>query len=111
MAGEVWQSGTGRYTGTASIGELKRFEALVREDERKIVMNEPLTKEMWQRFEDEIRADERNASINAVLRVIKELYPALVLAAFSNRDNAWVLNKVKESIEKLKEKPNDPRSY
>jgi hypothetical protein len=59
MAGEVWQSGTGRYTGTASIGELKRFEALVRADERKIVMNEPLTKEMWQRFEDEIRADER----------------------------------------------------
>jgi hypothetical protein len=51
-----------------------------------------------------VRADERNASINAVLRVIKELYPALVLAAFSNRDNAWVLNKVKESIEKLKEK-------
>ena len=34
MAGEVWQSGTGRYTGTASIGELKRFEALVRADER-----------------------------------------------------------------------------
>jgi hypothetical protein len=57
----VWQSGTGRYTGTASIGELKRFEALVRADERKIVMNEPLTKEMWQRFEDEIRADEREA--------------------------------------------------
>jgi hypothetical protein len=61
MAGEVWQSGTGRYTGTASIGELQRFEALVRADERKIVMNEPLTKEMWQRFEDEIRADEREA--------------------------------------------------
>jgi hypothetical protein len=36
MAGEVWQSGTGRYTGTASIGELKRFEALVRADERSI---------------------------------------------------------------------------
>jgi hypothetical protein len=86
------------------IERFKSFEALVRADERKIVMNEPLTKEMWQRFEDEIRADERNASINAVLRVIKELYPALVLAAFSNRDNAWVLNKVKESIEKLKEK-------
>ena len=34
MAGEVWQSGTGRYTGTASIGELKHFEALVRADER-----------------------------------------------------------------------------
>ena len=38
---------------------LKAFEALVRADEREIVMNEPLTKENWQRFEDEIRADER----------------------------------------------------
>ena len=38
MAGEVWQSGTGRYTGTASIGELKRFEALVRADEREAVI-------------------------------------------------------------------------
>ena len=41
--------------------ELERFANLVRADERKIVMNEPLTKEMWQRFEDEIRADEREA--------------------------------------------------
>jgi hypothetical protein len=63
--------------------------------------NEMLTR---YHFDALVRADERNASINAVLRVIKELYPALVLAAFSNRDNAWVLNKVKESIEKLKEK-------
>ena len=39
--------------------ELKAFEALVRADEREIVMNEPLTKENWQRFEDEIRADEQ----------------------------------------------------
>jgi hypothetical protein len=46
---------------------------------------------------------ERNASINAVLQVIKELRPALVLAAFADKDNAWVLDKVKESIEKLKE--------
>jgi predicted metallo-beta-lactamase superfamily hydrolase len=38
---------------------LKDFEALVRADEREIVMNEPLTKAQWQRFEDEIRADER----------------------------------------------------
>jgi hypothetical protein len=38
---------------------LKAFEALVRADEREIVMNEPLTKAQWQRFEDEIRADER----------------------------------------------------
>jgi hypothetical protein len=41
--------------------ELARFEYLVRADERKIVMSTPLTKEMWQRFEDEIRADEREA--------------------------------------------------
>jgi hypothetical protein len=41
--------------------ELKAFEALVRADEREIVMNEPLTKAQWQRFEDEIRADEREA--------------------------------------------------
>ena len=40
---------------------LQAFEALVRADERKIVMSQPLTKEMWQRFEDEIRADEREA--------------------------------------------------
>jgi hypothetical protein len=89
--------------GSPALEKFERLIAMARADERKIVMNEPLTKEMWQRFEDEIRADERDASINAVLRVIKELYPALVLAAFSNRDNAWVLNKVKESIEKLKE--------
>jgi hypothetical protein len=38
---------------------LLRFAALVRADEREIVMNEPLTKAQWQRFEDEIRADER----------------------------------------------------
>jgi hypothetical protein len=38
-----------------------------------------------------------------VLQVIKELRPALVLAAFADKDNAWVLDKVKESIEKLKE--------
>jgi uncharacterized protein YbaA (DUF1428 family) len=41
--------------------ELKAFEALVRADERERVMNEPLTKANWQRFEDEIRADEREA--------------------------------------------------
>jgi hypothetical protein len=50
-----------------------------------------------------VRADEREASLDAVLRVIKELYPALVLAAFSNRDKAWAIDKIKESIEKLKE--------
>jgi hypothetical protein len=60
--------------------------------------------EKIERLVELARADEREASLDAVLRVIKELYPALVLTAFSNRDNAWVLNKVKESIEKLKEK-------
>ena len=59
--------------------------------------------EQLQDFEALVRADERNASINAVLQVIKELRPALVLAAFADKDNAWVLDKVKESIEKLKE--------
>jgi len=44
-----------------TIRELKAFEALVRADERDTVMNEPLTKAQWQRFEDEIRADEREA--------------------------------------------------
>jgi hypothetical protein len=45
---------------------------------------------------------EREASIDAVLQIIKELRPALVLTAFADKDNAWVLDKVKESIEKLK---------
>ena len=54
-------------------------------------------------FEALVRADEREASLDAVLRVIKELYPALVLAAFSNRDKAWAIDKIKENIEKLKE--------
>ena len=40
--------------------DIKVFEALVRADERERVMNEPLTKAQWQRFEDEIRADERD---------------------------------------------------
>jgi hypothetical protein len=50
---EVWLS------GERGIQTLERFAALVRADEREIVMNEPLTKENWQRFEDEIRADEQ----------------------------------------------------
>jgi hypothetical protein len=82
MAGEVWQSGTGRYTGTASIGELKRFEALVRADERKIVMSQPLTKEMWQRFEDEIRADEREACAAVADFVARELKDMASPASF-----------------------------
>ena len=82
-------------------------------------MSREATDQMWQKamrqsiednemftryhFEALVRADERNASINAVLQVIKELRPALVLAAFADKDNAWVLDKVKESVEKLKE--------
>jgi glycine/serine hydroxymethyltransferase len=58
---------------------------------------------MFKAFEALVRADEREVSLDAVLRVIKELYPALVLAAFSNRDKAWAIDKIKENIEKLKE--------
>jgi hypothetical protein len=54
-------------------------------------------------FDALVRADERDASINAVLQVIKELRPALVLAAFADKDKAWALDKIKENIEKLKE--------
>jgi hypothetical protein len=52
------------------IERLKAFAALVRADERKIVMSIPLTKEMWQRFEDEIRADEREACAKVADRYI-----------------------------------------
>jgi hypothetical protein len=62
---------------------------------------------VFQRFEALVRADEREVSLDAVLQVIKELRPALVLTAFADKDNAWVLDKVKESVEKLKEKSND----
>ena len=48
-------------TNTEYLERIERLVELARADERKIVMNEPLTKEMWQRFEDEIRADEREA--------------------------------------------------
>ena len=40
---------------------LERFAVLVRADERDCVMNEPITKAHWQRFENDIRADEREA--------------------------------------------------
>jgi hypothetical protein len=59
--------------------------------------------EKIERLVELARADEREVSLDAVLRVIKELYPALVLAAFSNRDKAWAIDKIKENIEKLKE--------
>ena len=62
--------------------------------------------ERFKAFEALVRADEREASIDAVLQIIKELRPALVLVAFADRDKAWMLDKVKESIEKLKELTN-----
>jgi hypothetical protein len=61
------------------------------------------TPEFLERLVELARADERDASINAVLQVIKELRPALVLAAFADKDKAWALDKIKENIEKLKE--------
>jgi hypothetical protein len=82
------------------IERFKAFETLVRADER----------EQGQKWFDAVTAQhkamilaERNASINAVLQVIKELRPALVLAAFADKDKAWALDKIKENIEKLKE--------
>ena len=54
----TFDSGTTRWILHPS---LIRFAALVAEAERKRVMNEPINKEHWQRFEDEIRAAEREA--------------------------------------------------
>jgi hypothetical protein len=51
-----------------------------------------------------VAAHEREAAIDAVLQVLKELRPALALALFADRDKAWALDKVKESVERLKEK-------
>ena len=48
-----------KYIGTERT--LERFAALVAAHERNRVMNEPLTKAMWDRFESEIRTDEREA--------------------------------------------------
>jgi hypothetical protein len=64
MAREV-ESDAG-FQWCVNFTELARFEYLARADERKIVMSQPLTKEMWQRFEDEIRADEREALLDLV---------------------------------------------
>ena len=64
MAREV-ESDAG-FQWCVNFTELARFEHLARADERKIVMSQPLTKEMWQRFEDEIRADEREACAKLV---------------------------------------------
>ena len=46
--------------------EIETLVALARADERERVMNEPLTKAQWQRFEDEIRADEREACLSVI---------------------------------------------
>jgi hypothetical protein len=58
-----------RYGMKAEGDSLKAFEALVRADERERVMNEPLTKAQWQRFEDGIRADERSVEREACAKV------------------------------------------
>jgi hypothetical protein len=42
---------------------IERFASLVAAAERERVMNEPINKEHWQRFEDEIRAAEREACL------------------------------------------------
>ena len=57
--GYVHDAGDEPHKWQFTLTELKALVALVRADERGIVMNEPLTKENWQRFEDEIRADEQ----------------------------------------------------
>jgi hypothetical protein len=68
------------FTGTCDIwcdntAVLKAFEALVRADERERVMNEPLTKANWQRFEDEIRAGEREECAKVCDRAIGDKHP------------------------------------
>ena len=56
-----------------------------------------------EKFAELVAAHEREAAIDAVLQVLKELRPALALALFADRDKAWALDKVKESVERLKE--------
>jgi hypothetical protein len=90
MAREV-ESDAG-FQWCVNFTELARFEYLARADERKIVMSTPLTKEMWQRFEDEIRADERSswlAEREAMERQISYLTDALVLADRYRINEVW----------------------
>lgn len=54
----IFDSGTTRWILQPG---LMRFATLVAAAERVRVMNEPINKEHWQRFEDEIRAAEREA--------------------------------------------------
>ena len=58
--------------GSPALEKFERLIAMARADERKIVMNEPLTKEMWQRFEDEIRADERAKLHPKTIKAVQE---------------------------------------
>ena len=74
---------------------LERFAALVRADERDCVMSEPITKAHWQRFENDIRADEReacakvaedmNRAVLAMLNVTSQ--PKALAAAIRAREN------------------------
>ena len=75
MALEVGVKEYGPLTRNWSFGlsQLKRFAALVAAHERERVMNEPLTKAMWDRLESEIRADEREACA----KVCEDLYKHL----------------------------------
>ena len=75
MAGEVWQSGTGRYTGTASIGELKRFEALVRADERSIE-REAIKEEWWMCVQSDLEHGVKSLNEQAAAKWHKE-YPEI----------------------------------
>ena len=66
MARDAGVSIRGHYDETGSTPqELERFAALVAAHERERVMNEPLTKAMWERFESEVRKSEREACAKA----------------------------------------------
>jgi hypothetical protein len=73
-----------RYGMKAEGDSLKAFEALVRADEREIVMNEPLTKAQWQRFEALVRADEREACLSVIN---PNATPMEIAAAIRTRGN------------------------
>lgn len=85
MAREAGASVLKNRTGTSETlvltgtEKLERFAALVAAHERKRVMNEPLTKAMWDRFESEIRADEREVCA----KVCEE---GTALTAFQSKD-------------------------
>ena len=66
------------------------FAALVRADERDCVMNEPITKAHWQRFENDIRADERTR----LLAGVEMPEPSYRAAPYSNVPGAKVTSPV-----------------